>query len=80
MNRSPIFYTASHGLIWSPGSENVRTVTEAQSSLAHLAAMVTEAPTEALFDSYLVQFADLCRAIREAKQQEADSPIQEIAA
>ena len=79
MNRSPIFYTARHGLIWSPSSENVRTVTEAQSALGHLAAMVTEAPTEALFDSYLVQFADLCRAIREAKAQEVTAPVMEAA-
>lgn len=80
MNASPIYYTARHGMVWSPSSENVRTVREAETSLGQLAAMVTEAPTEALFDSYLAQFADLSRAIRQAKQQEADSPIQEIAA
>lgn len=73
------YYTARHGLIWSACSGNVRTITEAETSLPHLADMAVSARTDDLSQDYLAQFADLVSAIREAKAQERDVPVREAA-
>lgn len=69
-------YTARHGLIWAFGSNNVRTVKDAEQALPHLLDMALTERDPDLAEAWVARLADLIRAVREAKEQARRNPVE----
>lgn len=71
------YYTARHALVWSPCGP--RTVLEAEQHARDFLGMAMSERDPEHATEWMRQLADLVQAIRQAKQQEADSPVREAA-
>ena len=68
-----LYYTARFGLIWSASRANVRTITEAEAAAPQLVDMAITERSAELSDMWVHQLTDLIAAIREARQQIAQT-------
>lgn len=72
-------YTARHGLIWASAGGNVRTIREATEALPVLLDMALSERDADLAASWIARLGDLTRAVREAKEQAVNQPLEQAA-